>query len=131
MITIAPLVLEMPMPELQTNSPPRALAPLARRSHAEKLAYWEMLDMYVVLNRIPEPPASPIATATIRSVMYLGGAMDDDNAIARHKSAIDWLRKRRYIADDRRKNLRWESLPEQIVKRDGHYRLVLTITPTE
>lgn len=130
MSTIAPLVLELPMPELQTNSR-RGRSRHWRMIHKEKLAYWDLLDMYVVLNRIPDAPDSPIASATIRSTMHLGGAMDDDNAIARHKQAIDWLRKRRYIADDRRKNLRWESLPEQIVKRDGNYRLVLTITPTE
>jgi hypothetical protein len=38
---------------------------------------------------------------------------------------------RGYIAGDRRKNLRWEAFPEQVVKRDGNYRLVLTLTPIE
>ncbi len=61
--------------------------------------------------------------------MYLGGAMDDDNAMARHKPLLDWLKTRGYIADDRKKNIVWEGLPEQIVKRDGNYRIELTITP--
>lgn len=57
--------------------------------------------------------------------------MDDDNAIARHKPLLDWLKKRRYIVDDRRSRLRWESLPDQVVKRDGNYRIVLILTPVD
>lgn len=122
------LELTLPMPELLTNSN-RGRSRHWRAMHDEKLAYWQRLDLLMYTRAIPRPPATPIMRATLRSVMYLGGAMDDENAAARHKIAIDWLRSRRYIADDRRKNLRWESFPEQIVKRDGNYRLVLTITP--
>jgi hypothetical protein len=61
--------------------------------------------------------------------MYLGAAMDDDNAAARHKPLLDWLKTRGYIAADRRKCLRWESFPEQIIRRNGHYHIELTITP--
>lgn len=127
---IATLELTLPMPELLTNSN-HGRSRHWRAMHKEKLAYWERLDVLVMLRQIPRPPATPIASATLRSVMYLGGAMDDENAAARHKIAIDWLRERGYIAGDRRKHLRWESFPEQIVKRDGNYRLVLTITPIE
>jgi hypothetical protein len=63
--------------------------------------------------------------------MYLGGAMDDDNAAGRHKWAIDWLRTRGYLASDRRSGLRWERFPDQVVQRDGRYRLVLTLTPRD
>jgi hypothetical protein len=122
--------LTIPMPPTNTNSA-KGRSRHWRVLEKEKNAYWEMLDLYVVLGRIPDAPHEPIAQATIRSVMYLGGAMDDDNAMARHKWPIDWLRKRGYIAGDRRTNLRWEGLPHQIVKRDKHYRMVLTLTPVD
>ncbi len=124
----APLILELPMPPLLTNSN-RGRSRHWRSAHREKLAYWETLDILVMAKKIPRPPETPSARVTLRSVMYLGGAMDDDNAAARHKWAVDWLRERGYIAGDRRSNLRWEGFPEQVVKRDGHYRLVLTLTP--
>lgn len=127
---IAALELTLPMPELFTNSN-HGRSRHWRAMYREKLAYWQRLDLLVLARQIPRPPARPIARATLRSVMYLGGAMDEENAAARHKIAIDWLRERGYIADDRRKNLRWESFPEQVVKRDGNYRIALTITPIE
>lgn len=124
------LELTLPMPELQTNSK-RGRSRHWRAIEREKNAYWELLDYYALARRIPPAPATPIARATLRSVMHLGAAMDEDNAVARHKWPIDWLRKRGYIAGDRRIALRWESFPEQVIKRDGNYRLVLTITSIE
>lgn len=124
------LVFTAPMPELVTNSN-RGRSRHWRAAHREKLAYWDKLDLLAAAKQIPRPPASPIAKCTVRSVMYLGGAMDDDNAIARHKPLLDWLKKRSYIVDDRRKCLRWEALPDQIVKRDGNYRIVLTLTEVD
>lgn len=125
-----PLELTLPMPPLFTNSN-RGRSRHWRAIHAEKLDYWRLLDLLVAARKIPRPPASPIVRATFRSVMYLGGAMDEENAAARHKIAIDWLCTRGYLAGDRRKNLRWEAFPEQVIKRDGNYRLVLTITPIQ
>lgn len=127
---VVPLELTLPMPELQTNSK-RGRSRHWRSIEREKNAYWEQLDMRVMAKLIPRAPDTPIARASLRSVMHLGAAMDEDNAVARHKWPIDWLRKRGYIAGDRRKSLRWESFPEQIIKRDGNYRLVLTLTPLE
>lgn len=74
------------------------------------------------------PPDRILRRVTIRSVMYLGNYMDDDNAVARHKPLLDWLKTRGYIVDDNRKYLRWEGFPEQIVRRNGEYRIELTIT---
>ena len=77
---------------------------------------------------IPSPPKLPFQKVQIRSVMQLGNHMDDDNAMARHKPLLDWLKTRGYIADDRRSVLRWEGFPEQIVKRNGRYSIILTLT---
>ena len=115
-----------------------------RARHREKVAYWDALDAVAAMSRararaskvpmqrdlvIPDPPPVPYARASIRSTMYLGAAMDDSNAMRRHKWVEDWLVTRGYLADDRKKCLKWETFPEQIIKRDGNYRLVLTLTP--
>lgn len=108
--------------------------------HRQKRAYWTELDLIAQLYRshildrtrspyvIPLPPERPFPRATLTSRMYLGNAMDDSNAMRRHKWVEDWLVTRGYLVDDRKKCLTWAGFPEQIVKRDGNYRLVLTIT---
>ena len=104
-----------------------------RTRHAAKLNYWHELDMILLVPRrkpiytAPEPPPAPLPKATITSVMYLGGAMDDSNAMHRHKWVEDWLVTRGYIADDSKKCLTWTGFPEQVIRRDGNYRLVLTL----
>lgn len=122
------ITLTVPMPASVTNVKARASRHW-RAAYAQKLAYWQALDAMLVLGTVEPPPLHPLARAHIRSVMYLGGAMDDDNALARHKPLLDWLKTRGYVTDDRRKNLVWEGLPEQVIKRDGNYRIVLTLTP--
>jgi hypothetical protein len=59
--------------------------------------------------------------------MHLGAMMDHDNALRRHKWPLDWLKTRRYIVDDSPAHLNWKSFPEQRVKRDGNYRIDLTL----
>ncbi|MHB1097817.1 MAG: hypothetical protein ACYC3F_16785 [Gemmatimonadaceae bacterium] len=111
-----------------------------RRAHREKAGYWETLDTMCgpkswtvrgakgdVTYMVPSPPKQPWTFATIRSVMHLGGAMDDDNALARHKPLLDWLVKRGFLENDRKKNLAWAGFPEQVVKRDGNYRIEITL----
>jgi len=99
--------------------------------YKEKVAYWRELDTSQLLGNIPKPPRKPFEKARIKSVMRLGAAMDDGNAMNRHKWIEDWLTTRGYIVDDRKKNLEWEGLPEQIIKRDGNYSITITLTQTE
>lgn len=66
--------------------------------------------------------------ASIRSTMYLGAAMDHGNAMNRHKWVEDWLVTRGYIVDDAPDCLQWDGLPQQEIKRDGDYRIALTLT---
>lgn len=120
------ITLVLPMPDSLTNASGKSRH--WRTVNRAKKAYWATLDTLQMLGTVPPPPSSPIASATLRSVMHLGAAMDEDNAVARHKWAIDWLRTRGYIATDRRTGLRWEAFPEQIVKRDANYRIELTLT---
>lgn len=124
---MSPIELTVPMPPHVTNRSRGSTH--WRRAYSEKRDYWLRLDELMLTHQIAQPPIDPFQQASLRSVMHLGGAMDDDNALARHKPLLDWLRSRRYIADDRRKNLKWEGLPEQVVKRDGNYRIVLTLSP--
>jgi hypothetical protein len=93
----------------------------------EKKHYLGRCDSIQLVGMLPEPPASPLERAIVSSVMYLGNSMDDDNALARHKWPLDWLKTRGFIADDRRTCIKWKSLPDQIIKRDGNYRIEITL----
>lgn len=102
-----------------------------RTKDTAKKRYWDLCDSHRQVGLIPNPPARPLERVRIASVMHLGNQMDDDNAMARHKWLIDWLRREKYIANDRKHNVVWAGLPEQRVKRRVQYRIVLTLTPIE
>ena len=124
---MTPLTLTVPMPENVTNR--RSGRSHWRVQHREKKAYLARLDVLQATGRLPPPPPAPFARARIRSTMHLGAHMDDDNAMARHKPLLDWLKTRGYVADDRKRNLEWDAFPEQIVRRTGDYRITLTLFP--
>lgn len=123
-----PLVFTLPLPPNLTNNGGRNSTHW-RIHYRERKDYLAKLDVLLMMKKLPPVPPAPFPRVTVRSVMYLGGAMDDDNAMARHKVCLDFLKKRGYIVDDRRSCLRWEGLPEQIVKRNGDYKIILTVTP--
>lgn len=114
-----------PMPPNLTNR--RSGASHWRVRGREKKAYLAMCDIRWRMRLLPAAPAIPLEQALVSSVMYLGQAMDDDNALARHKWPMDWLKTRGFIADDRRKCITWKALPEQIVKRGADYRIEITL----
>lgn len=93
----------------------------------EKKNYLAQCDERQNAGLLPAPPKRPFLSATLSSVMHLGAAMDEDNALARHKWALDWLKTRGYIVDDRRKCVRWSGFPDQVIKRDGNYRIEITL----
>lgn len=93
----------------------------------QRKAYLSALDQLQGAGMIPPPPPKPFARARIDSVMHLANMSDHDNAMRRHKWPLDWLRTRGYLVDDGPKHLEWVSFPEQRVKRDGNYRIVLTL----
>lgn len=93
----------------------------------QRKAYLKALDMLQAAQRIPPPPPEPFGRVKLDSVMHLASMMDHDNAVRRHKWALDWLRTRGYIVDDSPKCLEWVSFPEQRVKRTGEYSIELTL----
>lgn len=117
----------VPMPPPLTNASGRSRG--WRTVNRAKKCYWEQLDDRQNYGLIPAPPAVAFPRARIRATLYLGNAMDDDNAVARCKWALDWLRTRGYIVDDRKRVLTWSGFPEQVVKRGQEYRIELTLTP--
>lgn len=124
---LEPLRLVMPMPPSLTNASGKSRH--WRTVERARVQYFELCDVLVHAERWPAPPPQPLERATLASVMYLGGEMDEENAAARHKWPIDWLVQAQYLVDDRRKNLRWTAFPEQVVRRGQRYRLELTLTP--
>ncbi len=121
---MSPLRLTIPMPPNMAN---------ARQHWRVKLKakhdYWATLNYMHMAGAFQTPPFPTPARSSIHVRMFLGAAMDHDNAMARMKFALDWLVAMKYIRDDSPKALEWEGLPEQVVKRDGNYRIELTITP--
>jgi hypothetical protein len=120
----APFVFVVPMPPNLANGRMHHMV-----KHREKLAYWRALDCLLVSRRVPRPPKRPWPRATVSSAMVLGNAMDDGNAMNRHKWLEDWLVSRGYLADDSRKHLTWAGLPAQRVSRTEPPTITLTITP--
>lgn len=94
-----------------------------------KQDYWARLNLMQAAGAFPEPPRPTPARSEIHARMFLGAQMDHDNAMARMKWLLDWLVANYYIADDSPRALEWEGLPEQVVKRDGNYRVEVTLTP--
>lgn len=117
-----------PMPPNLTNAGSRSHWKIKGR---EKKAYLKVCDERQNCGLLPAPPKMPHASIELSSVMHLGSAMDDDNALARHKWPLDWLKTRGFIVDDRRQNIKWLSLPEQVVKRDGNYSIEITLAAVE
>lgn len=125
----APLVFRLPLPANLVNSG-RGRSRHWRAAHAEKQAFRRACDAYQAAGLVPPPPPRPIARATIAARLTVWNAMDDDNAMARTKVAVDWLRTRGYLAGDTRRHLRWVAMPEQTITRDpARYALEITITP--
>ena len=98
-----------------------------RVREAQRKAYRAVLDMLQLTKQITPPPATPFARARIDSVMHLANQMDVDNALRRHKWVLDWLKTSGYITNDSPTCLEWVSFPEQRVKRDGNYRIDITL----
>jgi hypothetical protein len=120
------VTLTVPMPENLTN---RASGRTHWRViHNAKKAYAATLDRYLAAGLVESPPTQPYEKAIASSVMTLGGAMDDDNALARHKWLVDWLVKRRYLQSDRKTCLTWAGLPEQRVTRKEPASIRITLT---
>lgn len=127
---MTPLVLTLPMPPRLTNSG-SGRSRHWRSMWREKQDYFEKLNLMRAAGVFPKPLYPTPQLAEIHVRMYLGAMMDHDGAMARMKWPLDWLVGERYIANDSPRYLKWAGLPEQVVKRDGNYRITLTITPLE
>jgi hypothetical protein len=95
----------------------------------QRTAYLKALDMLQAVGQIPPPPTKPLERVELDSVMRLSRMMDHDNAVRRHKWVLDWLKTRRYIADDSPAHLTWTSFPEQQIKRWDRYEIILELQP--
>lgn len=118
------LIFTVPMPLNLANSRMHHMV-----RHKAKVAYWERLDLMVAGEILPARPKVPWPKVCVTSRMTLGAAMDDDNAMARHKWVLDWLVKRKYVVDDKRKCLTWGGIPEQHVSRKNEPSITLTVEP--
>lgn len=95
--------------------------------HNTDSQYRFVLDSMKSALMLPTPPIRAWRRVRVRSKLYVWNIMDEDNAMARLKVAIDWLVMRGYITDDRRENIEWAGVPEQEIDRECP-RLVLRIS---
>lgn len=117
------LKVTMPMPDHETNAGGGSRNFMSK--YKRRRAYFKLLNQRAIAGLIPPPPVGGFGRVILSSVMYLGGKMDVDNAIARHKSPIDWLQKNGYILNDR--YAEWSGFPVQIVKQGQEYRIELEL----
>jgi hypothetical protein len=115
----------VPMPSNLTNPKARSSRHYFAANRRRK-QFVKMLDELATAGLIPPPPAGGFGRVSVTSVMYVGGTMDDDNAIARHKPLLDWLQRNGYLVNDR--YAKWSALPTQVVKPGQDYRIELTLT---
>lgn len=130
-----PFVIVMPMPVNLGN------ARLHWRTKLEsKKGYFAMCDTLASVHnkaglptslpyRVVPPPPVPMGRVLCSAHMVLGGPMDDDNAMARLKFALDWLVRRGYLTNDNRQWLTWAGLPAQTVSRSVPSHITFTFTP--
>src|SRR5687767_1865087 len=83
-----------------------------RTKHRKRLDYLAACD--AIGPRVRPRQLSELVE--LRATLYLGNHMDDDNALARLKWPVDWLKTRGHLVDDGRKHCRM-TIPEQVVKR--------------
>jgi hypothetical protein len=121
------LTLRLPMPLARQGS---ADAHWAFR-YRNKKKYALTCDTLLVAKQVPPPPAKPYAKVRMSVVARVYNPNDDDNLMARCKWALDWLKTRGYIVDDRRKCVQWSDIPEQIIDRSGPATLTITLEPIE
>lgn len=74
---------------------------------------------------LPPPPPQPFESVEITAHFRLWNEMDADNLRARLKHALDWLRTRGYIVDDRAKNVRLAAVTQEIDRKDRGLELTL------
>lgn len=123
------LRLVLPLPPSLTNSG-RGRSRHWRALKRERDAYWCQCDGLQACGTVPAPPAAPMERALITVSLYVWAPMDADNAMARCKWALDWMRSRGYVADDAPRNLAWTGLPAQWLDRKAQ-RLEITIEPVQ
>lgn len=116
------VTLNVPLPPNAANS--RRMWRVALR---EKKEYWQALTLLGMCGALPKPPGKPFDPAHIIVHMHVWNIMDNDNAMARLKPLLDWMRGL-YIGDDSPKRLKWEGLPAQSIDR-RRPRVEVTVKP--
>lgn len=120
------LVFPLPLPPNLANSRLHW-----RAKHGQRQAYERLLTGLLYARQLPPVPALPLPRVTVFAELRLGNAMDDDNAVARCKWALDWIVKAGYLEDDRRSVVQWGGFPTQHLTRKMPPQLTLTLIPRE
>lgn len=99
-----------------------------RVTHNKRAAYYAAAQARVwqQTNAVSRGQFQPDAMVRVTATLYVWGRMDDDNAVARLKWALDLLRLMHIIRDDKRPWCRLSGIPEQRIDRTNQ-RLELVL----
>jgi len=89
----------------------------------KKKAYWDGLNVLLALGKIEKPPEKPLETAVITFHWHVWNKMDPDNARARAKWILDWLRGHDYIVDDKAANIDYRADYQTIDRKEPRVEL--------
>ena len=92
----------------------------------KKKAYWEGLNVRLALGKIEKPPAKPMECVAITFHWYVWNLMDPDNARARAKWILDWLKGLGYIVDDKGANIDYRADHQTIDRKEPRVELEIT-----
>lgn len=92
-----------------------------RTRYDVKRQYAEYFKTLLNLNIIMAPPEKPPLFSSLEIKMFVRAELDQDNAHARIKFALDGLTKNGYIVDDKKKYLKY--VLEQVIDRKSPTRL--------
>jgi hypothetical protein len=123
-VTETRIVLALPLPPNVANS--RGHWRTRNKLRAE---FFEACDLRLLAQQIPAPPDQPWRRVMVSAHLVVGSRMDDDNAMARCKYALDWAVRTGYLVDDRAANCWWRGIPTQTVSRTQPGSVVLTLDP--
>jgi hypothetical protein len=117
-----PLVFELPLPPANVNARGGW-----KGSHFRRKRYWQQCDNTVTLKKNPLPPyPRPWLRAQAVIELRTFNPMDQDNAEARLKDALDWLQSRGYVVNDRHLTY---SLTQRVDRKNRGLTLTLEEVP--
>lgn len=100
-----------------------------RQRNRLRQVYYADCDRLQLAGLVPPPPDAALTAVGVHAHFRVGNRMDPDNMRARCKWALDWLRTRGYIVDDKSQVVRRFTDSQEIDRKAPG--LEITLQPLE